>query len=59
MGMLAATGLATNVLADPKFLWEVPSKWTLEEAATIPVVYGTVKIIFTFYLDQITITFFI
>ncbi|XP_022172738.1 fatty acid synthase-like isoform X2 [Myzus persicae] len=41
MGMLAATGLATSVLADPKFLWEVPSKWTLEEAATIPVVYGT------------------
>ncbi|CAI6345632.1 unnamed protein product [Macrosiphum euphorbiae] len=41
MGMLAATGLATSVLADPKFLWEVPSKWTLEEASTIPVVYGT------------------
>ncbi|XP_008180398.1 fatty acid synthase isoform X2 [Acyrthosiphon pisum] len=41
MGMLAATGLATTVLADPKFLWEVPSKWTLEEASTIPVVYGT------------------
>jgi len=43
MGMLAATGLATSVLADPKFLWEVPSKWTLEEASTIPVVYGTVR----------------
>jgi len=43
MGMLAATGLATSVLADPNFLWEVPSKWTLEEASTIPVVYGTVR----------------
>ncbi|XP_060839445.1 fatty acid synthase-like isoform X1 [Rhopalosiphum padi] len=41
MGMLAARGLATSVLADPGFLWEVPSKWTLEEASTIPVVYGT------------------
>ncbi|KAJ8935858.1 hypothetical protein NQ314_012613 [Rhamnusium bicolor] len=23
------------------FLWEIPEKWNLEEAATIPVVYGT------------------
>lgn len=43
MGMLAARGLATSVLADPGFLWEVPSKWTLEQASTIPVVYGTVR----------------
>jgi fatty acid synthase len=43
MGMVAARGLATTVLADPGFLWEVPDKWTLEEAATIPVVYGTVS----------------
>ncbi|KAJ9575473.1 hypothetical protein L9F63_007678, partial [Diploptera punctata] len=41
MGMVAARGLATTVLADPGFMWEVPDKWTLEEAATVPVVYGT------------------
>ncbi|XP_030757326.1 fatty acid synthase [Sitophilus oryzae] len=41
MGMVAARSLATTVLADPGFLWEVPEKWSLEEAATIPVVYGT------------------
>ncbi|KAH1002410.1 hypothetical protein HUJ04_008498 [Dendroctonus ponderosae] len=41
MGMVAARSLATTVLADPSFLWEVPEKWSLEEAATIPVVYGT------------------
>ncbi|XP_076272609.1 fatty acid synthase 1 [Rhynchophorus ferrugineus] len=41
MGMVAARSLATTVLADPGFLWEVPDKWSLEEAATIPVVYGT------------------
>ncbi|XP_025419053.1 fatty acid synthase-like [Sipha flava] len=41
MGMLAARGLASSVNADPLFLWEVPSKWTLEQASTIPVVYGT------------------
>jgi len=43
MGMIAARGLATTVLADPGFLWEVPCNWTLEEAATVPVVYGTVS----------------
>ena len=26
---------------DKRFLWEVPDDWTLEEAATIPVVYTT------------------
>ncbi|KAL6267202.1 hypothetical protein P5V15_000279 [Pogonomyrmex californicus] len=41
MGMVEAKGLATVVLADPDFLWEVPDKWTLEEAATIPVTYAT------------------
>lgn len=41
MGMVAAKSLATTVLADPGFLWEVPEKWSLEEAATVPVVYGT------------------
>lgn len=44
--MVAARGLATSVLADPGFLWEVPDKWTLEEAATIPVVYATVSSVF-------------
>lgn len=44
MGMVAARSLATTVLADPGFLWEVPEKWSLEEAATIPVVYGTVSL---------------
>ncbi|XP_043288036.1 fatty acid synthase [Venturia canescens] len=41
MGMVAARGLATTVLADPGFMWQVPDKWSLEEAATIPVCYAT------------------
>lgn len=41
MGMVEAKGMATTLLADPDFLWEVPDKWTLEEAATIPVAYST------------------
>lgn len=49
MGMVAARSLATTVLADPGFLWEVPEKWSLEEAATIPVVYGTVSVVFFYH----------
>lgn len=41
MGMVAACGLASSVLADKGFLWEVPAKWSLEEAATVPVAYAT------------------
>lgn len=44
MGMVPARGLATSVLADPEFLWDIPAKWSLEQAATIPVVYATVCI---------------
>nr|XP_034178573.1 fatty acid synthase [Osmia lignaria]XP_034178581.1 fatty acid synthase [Osmia lignaria] len=41
MAMVPARGLATTVVADPGFMWEVPDKWTLEQAATIPVAYAT------------------
>ena len=41
MGLVPARGLATTVRADPEFLWPVPDAWTLEEAASVPVVYAT------------------
>lgn len=42
MGILEKSrGLATTVLPDSSFLWKVPDKWTLEQAATIPVAYLT------------------
>ncbi|XP_011695797.1 PREDICTED: fatty acid synthase [Wasmannia auropunctata] len=41
MGIVEAKGLATTVVTDLDFLWEVPDKWTLEQAATIPVAYAT------------------
>ncbi|XP_016402258.1 fatty acid synthase-like, partial [Sinocyclocheilus rhinocerous] len=41
MGLLPAKGLATCVDADKRFLWDVPSSWTLEQAASVPVVYAT------------------
>ena len=42
MGMLPTKALATSVVADPRFVWQVPEHWTLEQAATVPVVYATV-----------------
>lgn len=34
-------GLATRVTIDKRYLWYVPDYWTLEQAATVPVVYST------------------
>lgn len=41
MGLVAAKGLATTVITDPEFMWTIPDNWTMEEAATVPVVYST------------------
>lgn len=41
MGIVSNKGLATSVVANPLLLWDVPDEWSLEEAATIPVVYAT------------------
>lgn len=41
MGQIPAEGLATSVIVDPVFLWEVPDSWTLEQASTVPVAYST------------------
>ncbi|XP_069511428.1 fatty acid synthase [Ambystoma mexicanum] len=41
MGLISAKALATVVDADRRFLWDVPENWSLEEAATVPVVYAT------------------
>ncbi|KAJ8962424.1 hypothetical protein NQ317_010395 [Molorchus minor] len=41
MGMATHGALATLVLSDPLLNIEIPESWSLEEAATVPVVYGT------------------
>ncbi|KAF2899281.1 hypothetical protein ILUMI_06894 [Ignelater luminosus] len=41
MGMIHGKGMATTCLADPAFLWEVPVRWSLKDAATIPIAYAT------------------
>jgi fatty acid synthase, animal type len=42
MGMVISGALATHIETDDTLLWDVPDDWTLEEAASVPVVYGTV-----------------
>ena len=43
MGIVPYGDLASVAVADRSFLWDVPDDWTLEDAATVPVVYGTVS----------------
>ena len=43
MGMVSFGALASVVMAERRMLWDVPDHWTLEDAATVPVVYGTVS----------------
>lgn len=35
--------LSTTIYPDLHFLWEVPQKWTLEEASSIPLSYAAVS----------------
>ncbi|EAT46627.1 AAEL002237-PA [Aedes aegypti] len=42
MGVLPSGAMATLVECDPLMTWTIPDDWSLEEAATVPVVYGTV-----------------
>ncbi|KAH8306769.1 hypothetical protein KR044_013279, partial [Drosophila immigrans] len=42
MAMVPAKSLATTCLASKRMMWQVPDKWTMEEASTVPCVYATV-----------------
>nr|WIW72532.1 fatty acid synthase [Kerria lacca] len=42
MGMIVAKTMSTVLDSDIDLMWQVPDEWSLEEAATVPVVYGTV-----------------
>ncbi|XP_021929696.1 fatty acid synthase-like isoform X3 [Zootermopsis nevadensis] len=41
MGMVPHGALASMLLVDKDLLWDVPKHWTLEDAATVPLAYGT------------------
>ncbi|GFY45745.1 fatty acid synthase, partial [Trichonephila inaurata madagascariensis] len=43
-GFAPARAMATSILADPEYCFDVPDNWTLEEAATVPIVYATLPI---------------
>jgi fatty acid synthase len=43
MGIVPDQALASVLQADRGMLWEVPDHWTLEDAATVPMVYVTVS----------------
>ncbi|XP_026498403.2 fatty acid synthase-like isoform X1 [Vanessa tameamea] len=42
MGMVRNSGMANMVVADKALVWGIPDEWTFEEAASVPVAYGTV-----------------
>lgn len=52
MGMNEAGSLATHVTRDALLSWKIPDHWTLEQAASVPCVYGTVYYAF-FMVTQI------
>lgn len=41
-GMVTSAALATILEADTNLMVEIPDEWSMEEAATTPVVYSTV-----------------
>lgn len=41
MGILTRATLSTLIMADPTMLWKVPDSWSLQDAASIPIVYAT------------------
>ncbi|XP_065083526.1 fatty acid synthase-like [Ochlerotatus camptorhynchus] len=47
IGVLPAGALSTVVSADPYLVWTIPDSWSLEDACTVPIVYGTVLTAFT------------
>lgn len=41
MGMCANRALSNMVKPQPFLTWPIPEGWSLRDAATVPVVYGT------------------
>lgn len=41
-GLVSGGALATTVIADSDFLWDLPQNWSLEEASSVPYSYAMV-----------------
>lgn len=39
MGLVQDGTAQSQVVVQPEFMWPVPSYWTLEDAATVPLAY--------------------
>lgn len=39
MGLVPDGAVQSHVIAQPEFMWPVPSHWNLEDAATVPLAY--------------------
>lgn len=48
MGLVENRCMANLHIADRFLCWEIPNNWSLEEAATVPCVYGTC--LYAFYV---------
>lgn len=58
MGYRNIGALATYILPDPTMVWEVPSEWSLEEAASVPVVYSTTLVaLVSVIIDEFTLLY--
>ena len=44
MGMMARGALTNMIICNKNLLWDIPDEMSLEDAVTIPVVYGTVLV---------------
>lgn len=61
MGLVTGGSMSNMVTCVRPLIWKVPNNWSLEEAATVPVVYCTVcrKILETIWNDFHTFSFYI
>lgn len=42
MGISLSGSLATKNIGHPVVSWDVPEEWSLEDAATVPIIYSSV-----------------
>lgn len=48
MGMCEFGGIALQGKTSKDMIWEIPDQWSLEDAATVPTVYSTVRKFYRF-----------
>lgn len=62
MGIIGNGAMSNLVTIDKDLIWPIPEKWSLEEGATVPIVYATVYyalVSFCFIIvNQITLDVF-